>query len=444
MRAPTLVCIGGGPKALAVAVKARVLADLGLPAPEVIIVEREAVGANWTAAGGWTDGMHRLGTSPEKDLGFPYRSADFRGFNRYIDHAMLRYSWGSYLVAAGSFGEWVDRGRPPPRHRDWARYLQWAATQAEARVVTAQVRTASVSTDRWTIELDSADGSDGGTGGWPQADTLTADALMVTGPGAPVSEWETLDTNVVGPATFWRQVANRSLPAVDRAAVIGGGETAGAILHEMCRHEATSISVIAPRASLFTRGEGYFENSVFTDSVRWETLSLAQRREVIKRADRGVFSARVMDELRLDTRIVHVEGRVSGVETVNDQIALGIETASGHLSQWYDYVIDARGSWKLWMLQLFDGSALDRLELAIGGAATTERVQMSIERSLSVGGMTPALYLPGLADLRQGPGFPNLSCLGLLSDRICASLGAVDPSPATINRHMNLEQLSDH
>ena len=32
------------------------------------------VNANWQAEGGWTDGQHRLGTSPEKDVGFPYRS----------------------------------------------------------------------------------------------------------------------------------------------------------------------------------------------------------------------------------------------------------------------------------------------------------------------------------------------------------------------------------
>ncbi len=33
-------------------------------------------------------------------------------------------------------------------------------------------------------------------------------------------------------------------------------------------------------------------------------------------------------------------------------------------------------------------------------------------------GLTPPLHLPVVAGLAQGPGFPNLSCLGLLSDRI--------------------------
>jgi mycobactin lysine-N-oxygenase len=33
--------------------------------------------------------------------------------------------------------------------------------------------------------------------------------------------------------------------------------------------------------------------------------------------------------------------------------------------------------------------------------------------------------LPNLAGLNQGPGFPNLSCLGLLSDRVLgADLGS--------------------
>ena len=37
---------------------------------------------------------------------------------------------------------------------------------------------------------------------------------------------------------------------------------------------------------------------------------------------------------------------------------------------------------------------------------------------LSTGERSIALHLPMLAGLAQGPGFPNLSCLGLLSDRV--------------------------
>jgi len=45
-------------------------------------------------------------------------------------------------------------------------------------------------------------------------------------------------------------------------------------------------------------------------------------------------------------------------------------------------------------------------------------LQESIGHYLAVTDVTPKLFLPGLSGLTQGPGFPNLSCLGLLSDRI--------------------------
>lgn len=74
----TLAILGAGAKAVAVAAKASVLRDMGVTGvdvPDIVAVERIGVAANWQASGGWTDGAHRLGTSPEKDVGFPYRSS---------------------------------------------------------------------------------------------------------------------------------------------------------------------------------------------------------------------------------------------------------------------------------------------------------------------------------------------------------------------------------
>ena len=110
----TLAILGAGAKAVAVAAKASALRDMGVEVPDVIAVERTGVGANWQASGGWTDGAHRLGTSPEKDVGFPYRSALVPRRNREVDERMTRYSWQSYLIATASFAEWIDRGRPAP------------------------------------------------------------------------------------------------------------------------------------------------------------------------------------------------------------------------------------------------------------------------------------------------------------------------------------------
>lgn len=47
---------------------------------------------------------------------------------------------------------------------------------------------------------------------------------------------------------------------------------------------------------------------------------------------------------------------------------------------------------------------------------------------LSVAGLDPPLHLPVLAGLAQGPGFPNLSCLGLLSDRVLRRYVPLSPA----------------
>jgi len=119
----TLAVLGAGPKAIAVAAKAAELRDMGVDTPEIVVVERTGIAANWTAAGGWTDGEHRLGTSPEKDVGFPYRSTLVPRRNAELDERMTRHSWQAYLIDTAQFAEWVDRGRPdrserPPRGGD--------------------------------------------------------------------------------------------------------------------------------------------------------------------------------------------------------------------------------------------------------------------------------------------------------------------------------------
>ena len=84
----------------------------------------------------------------------------------------------------------------------------------------------------------------------------------------------------------------------------------------------------------------------------------------------------------------------------------------------FDLVIDATGGQPLWFLDLFDPEAIDLLELALGGPITRERLESAIGYDLSVTGAPAPLYLPNLAAFAQGPGFPNLSCLGELSDRV--------------------------
>ncbi|WP_028479360.1 SidA/IucD/PvdA family monooxygenase [Nocardia sp. CNY236] len=422
----TLVVIGAGPKAMAVATKAHVLRELGLPAPRVVVVEAQAVGGNWLATGGWTDGRHRLGTSPEKDVGFPYRSTWARGHNRAINGAMMAYSWTSFLIDQGTYAEWVDRGRPSPQHHMWAKYLQWVATRIDLELVVGTVRSIAATADGWLLTAVDAAGI---------PTEIDADSLMITGPGHSEKAL-TKHPKVLSIAEFWDLAGKRKLPVSSRAAVIGGGETAGSALDELVGHGMLSISVISPMATIFTRGESYFENSLFSDPSTWSALSSEERREVIRRTDRGVFSVQVQETLLGDDRVHHMQGRVVRIADQGEGVALTLRNEMRpdqvHV---VDLVIDATGGEPLWFLDMFDAHASDLLELAVGGRVTHARIESSIGYDLAVSGLDAKLYLPNLAALAQGPGFPNLSCLGELSDRVLRT-DSVGARPAHVRNRV--------
>lgn len=405
----TLLVLGAGPKGVAVAAKARAMADLGLPAPRVVLIDEHAVGANWLSVGGWTDGRHRLGTSPEKDVGFPYRNGPDRAHATAVNRRMLDYSWMSFLVEHQTYTEWIDRGRPHPHHHVWARYLEWVARRAQTDVMIGRVTEIDADDDGWRLTLTAADGG---------RHEVTGDGLMITGPG---SSAETMldHPRMLSVARFWELSAAREIPASSRAAVIGGGETAGSALDELARHDVMTISAISPGATIYTRGESYFENAMFSDPTGWPALSAAERRDVIRRTDRGVFSVRVQENLLEDNRIHHMQGRVTGARDVGDSIRLTLENPGRPVSEHvFDLVVDATGGRPLWFLELFAPGAADLLELALRTRPTAVAAENAIGHDLAVEGMDPPLYLPNLAGLAQGPGFPNLSCLGELSNRV--------------------------
>ncbi|NNH71817.1 SidA/IucD/PvdA family monooxygenase [Nocardia uniformis] len=408
----TLLVVGAGPKALAVAAKSHVLRKLGLPAPRVVVVEAHAVGGNWLPSGGWTDGQHRLGTSPEKDVGFPYHSTWARGHNQELNAGMAAFSWTSFLIEHGTYAEWVDRGRPSPQHHIWAKYLQWVARKVDLELVLGTVRTISAADDGWLVTVADADGSHS---------EIDCDAVMVTGPGRSDRALST-HPKVLSISEFWDLAGKRQLPLSSRAAVIGGGETAGSALDELVRHEMLTISVISPQATIYTRGESYFENALFSDPTKWGALGHDERRDVIRRTDRGVFSVRVQETLLGDNRVHHLQGRVTQVADQGDSVALTLrnEMRADQVHN-FDLVVDATGGQPLWYLELFDSAAKDLIELAIGGPLTQARIEQSIGYDLAVAGLDAKLYLPNMAALSQGPGFPNLSCLGELSDRVLRS-----------------------
>jgi mycobactin lysine-N-oxygenase len=415
----TLAIIGAGAKAVAVAAKAGVLREMGVEVPDVVAVERSDVAANWRAGGGWTDGRQRLGTSPEKDVGFPYRSTLVPGRDTDLDERMMRFSWQSYLVATDQFVGWVDRGRPAPTHDTWAGYLRWVGDVVGLKVVRGEVVQISVDGSRWVLHT--------------RESSLSADTVMVTGPGQPERSMLSGDPRVLSIAQFWQRAAQHDRIVAENVAVIGGGETAASMLNELFHHRVSAITAISPQATLFTRGEGFFENSLFSDPTGWRSLTQAERRDCIARTDRGVFSARVQESLLADERIKHLRGRVARVVNRDDRIWITLCTDNCGEPQEtlhrFDLVIDGSGADPLWFLPLMSPASLSLLELGVGGPLTGERLEESIGHDLAVVGVTPKLVLPNLSGVNEGPGFPNLSCLGLLSDRVLGAEMGVTEQP---------------
>lgn len=117
-----LAVIGAGPKGLAIAAEAWALRRSGAAqTPRVVLVDSCGVAANWDGRNGYTDGRQRLGTAPDKDLGFPFAPSWGRASPR-IDAEMREVTWAAHVQQGGRFAECIDRRRPQPTRAEWQRY----------------------------------------------------------------------------------------------------------------------------------------------------------------------------------------------------------------------------------------------------------------------------------------------------------------------------------
>src|ERR1700759_704085 len=213
-------------------------------------------------------------------------------------------------------------------------------------------------------------------------DTVHAGALMITRAGQAEKSLLPANPRMMSIAQFWDRAAGHDRITAERVAVIGGGETAASMLNELFRHRVSTITVISPQVTLFTRGESFFENTLFSDPSDWTALTVEERRDAIARTDRGVFSSNVQDALLADDRIRHLRGRAAHAVGRDEQIRLTLSTNRGSENletvHGFDLVIDGSGADPLWFTTLFSQDALDLLELGLGGPLTGDRVQDEI------------------------------------------------------------------
>jgi mycobactin lysine-N-oxygenase len=107
-----LAVIGAGPKGIAIAVKAKVLAEFGFAVDRIILIEKNGIAAHWSGDFGYTNGEMKLGSSPEKDVVFPIETdvGDVE-LNARIQQRLLHFTWTSFLVHTKRYADWVDRGK---------------------------------------------------------------------------------------------------------------------------------------------------------------------------------------------------------------------------------------------------------------------------------------------------------------------------------------------
>ncbi len=409
----TLAVVGAGPKGIAVAAKARALAAAGLPAPRVVLVDPGEVAGNWAGRQGYTSGLLPLGTPPEKDVGYPY-AASWGDSSADVVAAMAGYSWQRHLITRGVYGDWVDRGRMRPTHRQWGVYLRAVAEAAEAEIVCGAVAGLEIADgDRWEVTLEAGD-------------AIAADGVVITGagpaitvPGQPQDHPRVLDGR-----TYWLAAHELRRDRALTVCVVGSGETAASVVIDLVKrcHKRSTIDVLTARGVLYSRGESYEENRFYSDPGEWPRLAEAHRREFLERTDRGVFSLQAEAALNQVRGFRTLAGRAAEIEAREHDVIVTIAYGDERERVAYDAVVVAIGFDGRWFEALLGENAGGRYRDALGGGELARVVDVD----LSVSGLAPPLHLPVMAGLAQGPGFPNLSCLGLLSDRVLRRYVAVN------------------
>jgi mycobactin lysine-N-oxygenase len=275
-----LAIIGAGPKGAAIAAKAAALraANHRTPPPHIDLYDQDQVGAAWRGSIGYTDGVQPLCTLAERDLGFPYDTASY---GPGVAQAMIGdFSWQSFAInSAGRsrYRDWVVNGRHPPRHIDFADYLEYAVDKAVSQGAAnlIQDRVSAVGFDEPTRmwRIDSTNSNGGIT-------SKDYDGVVITGSGRPLPALDGANGRVFDGRTFWQPASSRRMRDLLSAdpdpsvLIIGAGGTAAAIAYSFVRRGLTTlpITIIGREATLFARHDGPFEDRLFTDDDAWEAL----------------------------------------------------------------------------------------------------------------------------------------------------------------------------
>ena len=421
--ATDLLIVGAGAKAAGIATKVHVLNTLGLGPISLRIVEGTERAASWLGLNGMTSGEEPLAVTPIKDIGFPYQSHyEFGEAGEAIDAGTMGFSWQQYLIGQRRYARWIDAGSPSVRHRDYGEYLTWVFSRATEGVSHVAGRVERIELREgepgWQVEVAEAGGSGHYSGG----------ALVLTGPGvhnAFPHEPEVADR--VFHCDSRRSEFTRLPDGPCDIGIAGGGESAlSCVMFLRGLKPRARFTVYTPMLPM-SRGESFLENRVFSnpDEVQWSDLDLQTRRDFVKHSDRGVFDPPSLAAIAYDDRVRFLTGRVTDVGAGEGELVrMQYEAPGGPDVGDHEYVVNCTGFDLLAQLrELFPAELREEIERQVGGIWDRPRgTEVPIGRFLELEGLHPRLQIPGLAGLRQGPGFANLGALGLLSNRVLQPL----------------------
>ena len=407
-----LLVIGAGPKALAIVAKSAVLRKLGIPAPYVHVIEKSSVGSNWSETSEFTNGKLQLGTSPEKDIGFPYNSrfAD-EDLNQKINREMFQYSWQSYLIETQQYGKWIDKSRPAPTHKEWSQYLKFVSNKLREQFQLSIGEVISVNQNEHEVHVHFRD---------QNGNLLEAlgDGIVFTGPGI---EKKTLEVDlssmdkVLSLAQFWNQFEKLEVKNGTRIAVIGAGENSASVVVSLLKkfQDKIFIDIISPSGFIFSRGEGYHENRVYTEGghANWRSLSLNQRQNFVRRTDLSVYSQSAMQAISQSDNVNQIAGRANQVRMINNTTTLSVLNNNQTTQIPYDLIVCASGHDQyLFLEKLLSEELMSKINF--------EELIETVQTDLSLPLDQLKIHVPMLSGIAQGPGFSNLSSLGHLADAI--------------------------
>ncbi|HEX3910485.1 MAG TPA: hypothetical protein VHW67_07275 [Solirubrobacteraceae bacterium] len=411
--------VGAGAKATAIAAKVHAINRLGLARVSLSIIEDLEHAASWMGRNGMTSGKEILAITPLKDVGFPYESRrSFGDRGEAVDGVLAELSWSRYLIAEGQYSRWLHAGAPPVRHRDYGEYLKWALARATDGVEVEAGRVTQIAFDGdrcgWLLDID----------GPLDSSQRRSPALVMTGPGMH----RVLEHDAEAAPRLFHCDGPRSdferLPVEWGCdiAIVGSGDSALSAAVFLRRLRPNCRLTVYTAGLPLSRGESFLENRVFSDPdcVSWEALDARTRRDFIRHADRGVFGTEQLVEVASDEACEFVLGRAIRVLARSKGIGIEYEAPEGIAIGLHDYVVNCTGFDLLTRLHaLFPPAVRAEIEARSGPVwAAPPGAELKFGRMLELRGMRPLLHIPGLAAMSQGPGFANLGCLGLLSDRV--------------------------